>query len=151
MSLTRFNDDDARVKKRLQESLSIGLYQLDAPGPGPQTPFIEDIHIRLQKWGANLHNNTIELENDFRNMNNRLSNNMKNYKDLEAVTSENNYPDEAPFIDESRASLPAWTFRDMESNRWEYPLHDTQKNIERPFIFNEQSRISLKDNFVRKL
>lgn len=151
MSLTRFNDDDARVKKRLQESLSVGLYQLDAPGPGPQTPFVEDVHVRLQKWGANLRGNTIEMENDFRNMNNLLSKNMKNYKDLEAVTSEVSYPSEAAFIDESRASLPAWTFRDMESHRWEYPLHDTQKQVEIPFNFNEPSRTLLKDNFVRKI
>ena len=83
MSLTRFNDDDARIQKRLQESLSVGLYQLNTPGPGPQNPYVEDVNIRLQKWGANLRNNTIELESDFRNMNNRLSRNMKNYKDIE--------------------------------------------------------------------
>jgi hypothetical protein len=127
MSLTRFNDDDARIEKRLEESQAVGLYQLNAPGPGPQTPFVEDVHIRLQKWGANLRNNTVEMESDFRNMNNRLSKN------------------------ETRASLPAWTFRDMEVHRWEYPLHDVQKNTEIPFTNNAHTRILEKDNFVRKL
>jgi hypothetical protein len=151
MSLTRFNDDDARIEKRLEESQAVGLYQLNAPGPGPQTPFVEDVHIRLQKWGANLRNNTVEMESDFRNMNNRLSKNMKNYEDIAAVTSANSYPVEKAYIDETRASLPAWTFRDMEVNRWEYPLHDVQKNTEIPFTNNAHTRILEKDNFVRKL
>jgi hypothetical protein len=151
MSLTRFNDDDARIQKRLQESLSVGLYQLNTPGPGPQNPYVEDVNIRLQKWGANLRNNTIEMESDFRNMNNRLSRNMKNYKDIEAVTSEISYPSEAAYVDDSRASVPAWIFRDMETLRWEYPLEDKQKHVEIPFSFNEHTRMSLKDNFVRKL
>ena len=151
MSLTRFNDDDARIQKRLQESLSVGLYQLNTPGPGPQNPYVEDVNIRLQKWGANLRNNTIEMESDFRNMNNRLSRNMKNYKDIEAVTSEISYPSEAAYVDDSRASVPAWIFRDMETLRWEYPLEDKQKHVEIPFSFNEDTRMSLKDNFVRKV
>jgi len=151
MSSTRFNDDDARIKKRLEESLSVGLYHLNTPGPGSQNPYVEDVNIRLQKWGANLRNNTIEMESDFRNMNNRLSKNLKNYKDIEAVTSEISYPSEAAYVDESRASVPAWIFRDMETNRWEYPFEDKQKHIEIPFSFNEQSRMLLKDNFVRKI
>lgn len=151
MALTRFNDDDARIGKRLEESLSPGLYQLNTPGPGINTPFMEDVHIRLQKWGANLRNNTLELENDFRNMNNRLSKNMKNYKDLEAVTYENSFPDEKGFVDESRATLPAWTFRGMETNRWSYSFHNTQDHVEKPFEVNVQSRIAGKDSFNRKL
>ena len=84
-------------------------------------------------------------------MNNRLSKNMKNYEDIAAVTSANSYPVEKAYIDETRASLPAWTFRDMEVNRWEYPLHDVQKNTEIPFTNNAHTRILEKDNFVRKL
>ena len=69
MSFTRFNYDEARTKKQLQESISVGLYHLDVPGPGINTPFLEDPHIRLQKWGSNLRTNTLELENDFRGLN----------------------------------------------------------------------------------
>ena len=34
LNLQRFNYDDARTKKQLQESISVGLYHLDVPGPG---------------------------------------------------------------------------------------------------------------------
>ena len=151
MSLTRFYDDDARIEKRLEESLSVGLYQLNTPGPGSENPFVEDVHIRLQGWGANLRTNTIDMESDFRNMNNRLSKNMQNYKDIAPETKELHYPNEKAYIDETRASLPAWTFRDVETLRWEHPLHDAQKHTEIPFMFNEQTRTSEKDKFVRKI
>ena len=151
MSFTRFHDDPCRIAKQLEESSNVGKYRLNVPGNGLTPLYMEDPYIRLQKWGANLRNNTIEMESDFRNMNNRLSRNMKNYKDIEAVTSEISYPSEAAYVDDSRASVPAWIFRDMETLRWEYPLEDKQKHVEIPFSFNEHTRMSLKDNFVRKL
>ena len=49
MSFTRFYDDEARVKKQIEESSFIGRYMLNTPGPGSQAPFLEDSHIRLQK------------------------------------------------------------------------------------------------------
>ena len=73
MSLTRFNDDDARIKKKLQEMTGASQYQLNAPGPGVETPFFEDAHIRLQKWGANLRNNTTNLESDLIGINRKIT------------------------------------------------------------------------------
>ena len=46
MALSRFYDDDARVKKKLDESLNVGLYHLDTPGNGIKVPFLEDPQIR---------------------------------------------------------------------------------------------------------
>ena len=37
---------------------------LDTPGPGMDLPFVEDPQLRLQKWGANLQTNTLNLESD---------------------------------------------------------------------------------------
>ena len=66
MSFTRFHDDDARIKKQLQESTFAGRYQLNAPGPGENLPFIEDPHMRLEKWGANNRTNGVDLESDLK-------------------------------------------------------------------------------------
>ena len=40
MFSTRFYDDEARIKKKLEESLNVGLYHLDAPGNGMRVPFL---------------------------------------------------------------------------------------------------------------
>ena len=74
MASTRFYDDDARVQKRLEESLNAGLYHMDVPGNGLRVPFLEDPRIRLEKWGANLRTNTVDLESDFRGLNHKLKN-----------------------------------------------------------------------------
>ena len=31
-------------------------------------PFFEDPNVRLQQWGANLHNNTVEFESELRGL-----------------------------------------------------------------------------------
>ena len=68
MSFTRFHDDPVRIQKRLEESTFLGRYQLNKPGPGTKMPFFEDPNVRLQSWGANLHNNTIEFESELRGL-----------------------------------------------------------------------------------
>ena len=54
MAFTRFNYDDSRTKKKLQESTGPGRYSLNMPGNGPTPCFFNDPQIRVQKWGANL-------------------------------------------------------------------------------------------------
>ena len=52
MSFTRFNYDEARTKKQLQESISVGLYHLDTPGPGINTSFLEALS-KLEACASN--------------------------------------------------------------------------------------------------
>ena len=54
MAFTRFNYDDARTKKKLQEATDSGRYVLNVPGNGAEPTFFDDPYIRVQKWGANL-------------------------------------------------------------------------------------------------
>lgn len=150
MSFTRFNYDDARTKKQLQESISVGLYHLDTPGPGINTSFLEDPHIRLQKWGANLRTNTIELENDFRGLNRKLKRDQDQYDDISAKTMEKTYMVEPSFIDETRASQPAWLLRDQTNIRWDIPLNNHQEHIEIPFEHSESTRSLEKDRYKNK-
>ncbi len=53
MANTRYNYDDLRTKKILQESTGLCRYQLNVPGPFNTTCYIEDPQVRLQGFGGN--------------------------------------------------------------------------------------------------
>lgn len=148
MSFTRFHDDPTRIRKQLQQSSGLCRYQLDAPGPGIATPFIEDPQIRLQKWGANLKTNTINLESDLRGIGHTLSVDDKDYSSQTPYTTNKIYGSSVEFVDESRATHPAWMYRDLEHSRWTTSFHDVQMKTEIPFSYNEPSRI-LEKNKMR--
>ena len=150
MAFTRFYDDPLRISKRLEESTFAGRYQLDMPGPGVDMPFEEDPHARLQKWGANLRTNTINLESDLRGMTRPLSRRdctrTNDYKTHAVQTAPMAmYSTANPYVEESRASHPAWMYRDLEQPRWEQPLLNPQANLEKPFAHNVHTRILEKD------
>ena len=62
MAFTRFKYDDCRTKKELQQATDPGKWVLNVPGNGDKPFYIEDPQIIIQKWGANLRTNTINLE-----------------------------------------------------------------------------------------
>ena len=83
MSFTRFHDDPCRVQKYLEETTNIGNYNLNVPGNGIDMPFFNDPHVRMQKWGANLSNNIVNIDSDLRGLTrglNRDSNELNNYQ-----------------------------------------------------------------------
>ena len=150
MAFTRFHDDPVRIQKQLAMSSFLGRYQLDTPGQGMDLPFMEDPQMRLQKWGANLRTNTVNLESDLRGMSRKLNRDYTNTNDYVAnsVPAERvNYRNSDPFVEESRASHPAWTYRDLEQTRWETPFMNPQANLEKKFHDNIQTRILEKDNY----
>jgi hypothetical protein len=154
MAFTRFHDDPARIRKQLQESTYLGRYQLNRPGPGAQMPFLEDPNIRLQYWGANLQNNTVDLESEFRNLNRPLNRDLMDKNDYKSVQITSNppltgYSTMQPFVEESRATHPAWTYKDKEQSKWELPLLDPQSlsHLEAPFPHQISTRILEKDYF----
>ena len=151
MSFTRFHDDPARIKKQLEESTFAGRYALNMPGPGDNLPFFEDPHIRLQQWGANMMTNAINLESDLRGMTRKLNRDNISGNDYKLSASggqHNFYSVSESFVDETRASHPAWMYRDLEQKRWEEPFLNPQANIEKKFNDNIQTRILEKDYFV---
>jgi hypothetical protein len=151
MSFTRFHDDPARIKKQLEESTFTGRYRLDTPGNGMDLPFFEDPQLRLQGWGANFRNNSVNLESDLlgltRPMNRDLVD-VNDYKIHSVATSHPYYRSSQPFVEESRASHPAWMFRDLEHSRWETPLLNPLNGLEKGFHENIQTRILEKDLFT---
>ena len=150
MSFTRFHDDPIRINKQLQETTGTGRYQLERPGNGLAMPYFEDPHIRLQKWGANLKNNTTDLESDFLGITRRLTHDMVDYQSKTPDTSVfTTYATEEAFVDESRSTHPAWMFKDLEQSRFDFLLHDYQSKFEIPFANNANTRILEKDNFIQ--
>lgn len=150
MAFTRFHDDPVRIAKRLDESTFSGRYQLDMPGPGVDMPFEEEPQMRLQRWGANLRTNTIALESELRGLTRPLTKHdhleHNNYKNNQVSTAPMAvYSKAAPFVEESRASHPAWMYRDLEQSKWETPFLNPQQHYERKFSSNIQTRIIEKD------
>jgi len=54
------------------------------------------------------------------------------------------------YTDQSRASNPAWWYRDLEQVDWYYPHLNPQENVCIPFLNNLNTRILEKDYFVSK-
>ena len=154
MAFTRFHDDQTRIEKQLQESTGIGRYMLNVPGNnGDQPCFMEDPFIRMQKWGANLMTNTVNLESDLLGLTrkiNRDSLTTNNYSANAVSTQKKSYPVCAPSTDQSRATMPAWTFRDLEQANWSILPLNPQENTCFPFENNVSTRLVEKDYFVAK-
>lgn len=151
MAFTRFHDDPYRIKKELEESSFPGRYMLNTPGQGMDLPFMEDPNIRMQRWGANLHTNTVNLESDLLGLTRQLNRDLvdtNDYKKNAVQSSAFSVRNAQPFVEESRASHPAWMYKDLEQTRWEAPLLNPLDRIEPEFQRNIQSRILEKDHFV---
>ncbi len=154
MSFTRFHDDPARIQKQIDESSFVGRYMLNTPGQGTELPYLEDPQIRLQRWGANLMTNSINLESDLFGLSRPLNRDVVENNDYKLFTASSNpktYSNLQPFVNESRASHPAWMYKDLEQTRWETPLLNPLANLEKQFHHNIQTRIIEKDNFTTKI
>jgi len=153
MSFTRFHDDPCRIKKQLQESTDAGRYMLNKPGWGASPSFMNDPYIRMQQWGANLQTNTINLESDLMGLTRNLTKDCdtNNYSKSAVKSQPVEYPSHNPFTEQSRATNPAWWYRDLEQNhKYILPLNP-QENTCFPFQNNLNTRILEKDNFVAKV
>ena len=147
MSLTRFFDDPCRIKKQLQESTDIGRYMLNVPGNGDKPSYFEDPHIRLQNWGGNLMTNPVDLESNLMGINKKLDrSNMNNRVELD-VSNKVIYPDNNMTTDQSRATNPAWLFRDLQQVNLETNPVKVENIFNIPFANNISSRIYEKDNY----
>ena len=152
MAFTRFHDDPCRIQKQLQETTGIGRYMLNVPGNGDKPMFMDDPFIRMQKWGANLMTDTINLESDLLGLTRPLTKDCEsnNYKKAEVKTAPIQYPTCDPFTEQSRVTNPAWWYRDLEQNHTYILPLNPQENTCIPFQNNLNTRILEKDYFVAK-
>ncbi len=158
MSFTRFNYDECRTKKLLQESTGPGRYILNKPGNGANPCYFEDPHIRLQQWGANLRipnsGTPIDIASDLdgrTRIYQRYCNSSEFPKTGVVHSLKQEYTTCKSFTDETRASHPAWMYRDLEQTRWEYPLLNPQENTCMSFHNNLSTRILEKDYYTPKI
>lgn len=143
MAFTRFHDDPDRIEKQLLERTYEGKYQLNTPGNGEV--YVDDLHIRLQGWGANLRTDPFEINESLRR-NKKLV-----YYDqpFTKTSSDSISSKEKSFgVDETRASLPAWTFRDKSQLRTEYLFRDPQSHVWLKFDNNCPTRMLEKDHYT---
>jgi hypothetical protein len=154
MACTRFFYDDCRTKKQLQQSTDPGRWILNVPGNGANPCYIEDPQIIIQKWGANLRTNTINLESELKGVNKPLSRDCLGKDDYKSYNVQNQaieYPVcNNTFTEESRATNPAWWYRDLEQVDWGYPPINPQINTCLPFQNNLSTRILVRDDFTPK-
>ena len=154
MSFTRFHDDPCRMLKQVQESTDVGLYHLNVPGNGEKPYYFDNNFIRLEKWGGNLSNNPVSLESDLRGLTRKLNRdniNINEFKSKETKGNKISYPNKTAITDQSRATHPAWTTKDLEQVNWWFLPLDPQKNTCVPFQNNLSTRILEKDYYTLKV
>ena len=121
MAFTRYNYDDLRTKKILQESTGLCRYQLNVPGPHKTTCFMEDPQVRLQKFGGNNRRvnggHPIDIDSDLTGRTRQLKKYCTSYefpnKGVVKSAPIGYGSCNAPITDQSRATHPARSFRSL--------------------------------------
>ena len=144
MAFTRFSND--LQEKKLEESTFSGIYHLNTPGNGMHNPYINDIHIRLQKWGANLQSNSTNLESQLRTMHIPLGRDSMTYKKAEP-SHKFSYKEASFLVDGTRSG--AWKLREKQQSRYDYLPYNPQENIFVPFQNNLNTRMLEKDYYTK--
>ena len=154
MAFTRFSYDVDRTKKQLQQSTDPGRFIMNVPGPGESVTFMDDPHFRLTKWGGNLRTNTVNLESDLRGLTRNLNRDhidKNNYEKRSVVSSAIHHKVcDKSYTDQSRASHPAWQYRDLEQVNWYILPKDPQEHVCMTFQNNLTTRTLEKDYYERK-
>ncbi len=154
MSFTRFHDDPCRMQKQVQESTGPGRYILNVPGQGDRPSYMEDPHIRMEKWGANLMKNSINLESDLRGLTRKINRDLVGVNEHASKPSQSKkpkYPVSEASTEQSRATHPAWMVKDLEQSNWNYLHRNPQEHVNIPFNNNLSTRILEKDHFVPRI
>ncbi len=141
------------MKRQNEMSEFTGQYMLNVPGNGINLPFMEDPHVRLQNWGANLTTDTANLESELRGLGKVLTHNPQAYTESRISNPATIQYSAAPeFVDQTRISNPAWQCRVFDSTRWETPYINPVavglSHVEYSFSNNVSTRIQEKDNHV---
>ena len=150
MAFTRISDDKQRIDKYLQETTDQGLYGLNTPGQGMNPHYIDDVHMRLEKWGTNLSGNAIDVENDLRGLSrylNRDETTRNDYKSNAVALKERGYSSgtRSNITDETRATNPAWWHKEQQQYRPDHLFHDPRDGAIVSFNNNISSRTEQKN------
>jgi hypothetical protein len=153
MAFTRGYDDKERVQQYLEREVDMCKYMVNVPGNGVRPSYIDDPHIRLQKFGGNLSNNVTNVNSGLIGIAGRLDTECVQKRNGNEQMIKDNYSEISfPVIskaitDEPRAIMPAWQIRDLEQNNWNYLHTNPQNHAEVLFENNLSSRILEKDSY----
>ena len=151
MASTRFSYDECRTKKQLQQSTDPGRWILNVPGNGANPAYMEDPHIRIQKWGGNMMTNTVNLESELLGVNRKIGRDCLGEDTYSVSSNAVSYPKcNTLSTEQSRAIAPAWTYRENQRENWQYPLFNPQENTCLPFTNNLSTRVLEKDYYTPK-
>lgn len=155
MSFTRFYDDPNRIEIKNLETSAMNSYVFNVPGnTDGMNLYFSDPHIRMQKTGSHLNRNLLDVETELRNINiplNRDNINLNNYKKNQMPkTTVPIYDVKKNITKESRASHPAWLYRESSQYRPDYLFLNPQEHIKIPFIVNQDTNILEKDYYNLK-
>ncbi len=172
MSFTRPRQDTCSYRHELSQTIGPGEYQLAKPYPCNPC-FVNDPHIRMQRFGASLSKNTslIDIDSEMIGINRKFSKcpelnyiptcvtnqyggaNPGGYisKSNGAVNIDCNvvhFPEVNCFepVEDTRLSNPPSTLRGTGVNRWEWLCRNPQERIHMPFDNNINNRLVVKDN-----
>uniref|UniRef100_A0A6C0H725 Uncharacterized protein n=1 Tax=viral metagenome TaxID=1070528 RepID=A0A6C0H725_9ZZZZ len=149
MTTTRFHDDPCRIIKKNMEIYQYANYYLNPPGNGANPPFILDPQINLQKWGANLSKNSIQIESDLLGYTNKIGKDCLNKEKRDILYCPIMYPtNNICIIEQPRASNPAWLLRGEENKRIG-EIYKPLDPIEPVFEHSISTRIYEKDYYIR--
>ena len=114
---------------------------------------MSDPQIILQKWGANLMTDTINLESELIGLN-RILTKAHPKQDIYTKTCVDSkqikYPVCDLYTEQSRSILPPFLFRDIPQNNFYFLPLNPQENTCIPFQNNLSTRILEKDYFIPK-
>lgn len=145
MSFTRFHNDPARTKKQLEMMTRVGWYGINVPGNGPKPAYIADPYVRMQRWGANLRTNCINVDSYLRGLDETTNHYTENPKPPPSESIK--YPVIGQVTHQPRATNPAWELRGLQGQRLSYLFEDPQEHLERKFACNLNSRLIERDRF----
>ena len=148
-------DNVEKMEFRVDENNNSLGYMLNVPGTGPKPDYIGDPQIRLQKFGANISVNVVDINSELLGVNKQLAREclVPNTRDnaFNDTYKRYTYPTISTAItDQPRATMPAWELRGLEQNNWNYLPNDPQKHTELLFPNNMNSRLVEKDVYTAK-
>lgn len=154
MAFTRFHDDACRINKQVEESTSVGRYIFGTPGPGSHVAFETNPYYRLQKYGANLTTNSLNVETDLMGLTRPLSKDCYNYKQYATPYSNisKDVGTQHSNVEESRSVLPAYMIldKDITNYKFDYLHNDPQRGAKSEFFLNNNSsRVQAKEVYEK--
>lgn len=135
-----FYDTDNCNFRNFQSTIA-GRYALEVPGNGSMPPFVEDPHIILQKWGANLRTHPVNLESYLLGYDDKLARDCITEQPKMPSTSLPQYPvNDKTFTDDPRLLYPAWELKGMKNQFNNVLIYNPQAYTEIPFRNNISTR-----------